>query len=946
MHQHPRPPPQGSSPASSPSTNPYRTNNPREGGQSGHSRFGSDAPQYSESESTGMRADNVAPSSGPSAEARRKLDQIVQNFHTKAATVILQSRMSFPTIRTKDQTTKVNKWFQLETDDTDAFREDLRLWKTCGGFENRPPPLILETYLDTSDLSNKQSLVIVDDNGKHWDVAEALNEAQGLKHSESRHRKRHTEVILERWRIELKEGSTDETFDYGAILPTIYKKAIVFFRTLYATARFTPVSKFVKSIGKVPSSRGGLKINCRIINGESFVPAHHDPLTIPLFQGDGETTTRFNLGETESPAGPFSAEVCYRNDCNFRAADSEALLSERFMGAEDFFQPTLASRREDRRRDTRATEVGSLPVNRRFSVDVEPTQTYGSLSTFHGEGPTLAASPISALRAARNMASETNSPPAGSSYAKYAQPSRPTSRANEGLAAARRPSVSFNPFKAGSLSGSPLPGTSAPQQGEMLPPGSSQSVPRTVGMSALSQPRNRSSLTAGMPASLRGIPVQQDNNTISPSGSPKTVTINRYSSSFSHRRGRLSYGGTSRAEDDQGSSGKQSLSSSSAQPGSGILAEATAGSSGSIQTDDDNISDFLSVLESNKNLPSFQQRGNEAATRRTAAQLTRFQSMKESHNILTESLTSSMLLHRSSSSSSRQLSSVPPMVAATSISTSSSPGKPISPHTPHTPAIPSRLSANSIVEYPPPGRERRRSAAEEDRIDDVSGDEDDNGPGTTAIDIPLSPRPRQYPNRRSSSVAQEQRTLAVDDDENDLPFHRSISLGADDREPPSLSDLRGFGQLPGTVPEETRDRSSQTAPGIGSAAMDGQLSGLDSVSPPVPRSSAQGSQHLTRRPKVDRSSLSAQTGSSSSDVVITRRAGSGERDRTNRYSFSRPIGPPFDDDEYPLLFDMSEIGRNSEQSRRSLEDNREGAGGASSERDSGGGSRRGSHRGW
>ena len=80
-------------------------------------------------------------------------------------------------------------------------------------------------------------------------------------------------------------------------------------------------------------------------------------------------------------------------------------------------------------------------------------------------------------------------------------------------------------------------------------------------------------------------------------------------------------------------------------------------------------------------------------------------------------------------------------------------------------------------------------------------------------------------------------------------------------------------------------------------------------------------------------------------MVDPRRAGSGERERTNRYSFSRPLGPPFDDDEYPLLFDMSEIGRNSEQSRRSLEDNREGAG-AGSERDSGGGSRRGSHRGW
>jgi hypothetical protein len=66
-----------------------------------------------------------------------------------------------------------------------------------------------------------------------------------------------------------------------------------------------------------------------------------------------------------------------------------------------------------------------------------------------------------------------------------------------------------------------------------------------------------------------------------------------------------------------------------------------------------------------------------------------------------------------------------------------------------------------------------------------SGVKDEDELGTNAIDIPTSRRP-YYPHaRRSSSVAQQHRSLAVDED--DLPFgiHRSISLGADDREPPS-----------------------------------------------------------------------------------------------------------------------------------------------------------------
>jgi hypothetical protein len=148
------------------------------------------------------------------------------------------------------------------------------------------------------------------------------------------------------------------------------------------------------------------------------------------------------------------------------------------------------------------------------------------------------------------------------------------------------------------------------------------------------------------------------------------------------------------------------------------------------------------------------------------------------------------------------------------------------------------------------------------------------------------------------------------------------------------------------VPEEPRDRTLQPPADIISSAMDGPPSCLDSDSPPVPRSSNIASIRTRVRPEIDRTFESTQTGSSSSDVLDSRRGGRGERerDRTNRYSFSRPQGP-FDDEEYPFLFDMSELGRNSEQSRRSIEETRGGVSGGN-EKEPGGGSRRGSHRGW
>lgn len=131
MHQHPRPSPRASSPSSAP-TNPSRTNNGREGP---HSRLGSEVFSYSETEDASPRGGDSLVVVGPTMETRKKLDQILQvrlpsmvdakwqsyeaqmanvgfhqNFYTKAATIILQSRIATPTVQTKDNNIKVNKW--------------------------------------------------------------------------------------------------------------------------------------------------------------------------------------------------------------------------------------------------------------------------------------------------------------------------------------------------------------------------------------------------------------------------------------------------------------------------------------------------------------------------------------------------------------------------------------------------------------------------------------------------------------------------------------------------------------------------------------------------------------------------------------------------------------------------------------------------------------------
>jgi autophagy-related protein 13 len=100
--------------------------------------------------------------------------------------------------------------FNIELDETDAFRPDLNLWRNTDSFDPKPPPLIIETYLDTRGLSPDQSLVILDENGKRWNVDEATDAAaaraglnaeprRGVRGNMVRH-----EVILERWVVELR----------------------------------------------------------------------------------------------------------------------------------------------------------------------------------------------------------------------------------------------------------------------------------------------------------------------------------------------------------------------------------------------------------------------------------------------------------------------------------------------------------------------------------------------------------------------------------------------------------------------------------------------------------------------------------------------------------------------------------------------------------------------
>jgi autophagy-related protein 13 len=86
----------------------------------------------------------------------------------------------------------------------ESFREEVRLWRQGDSFEPRPPPLIIETYLDTNDLTPTQALVILDGENKRWNVTEALQNAAARAGLNAGGNGTRHQIVLERWKVELR----------------------------------------------------------------------------------------------------------------------------------------------------------------------------------------------------------------------------------------------------------------------------------------------------------------------------------------------------------------------------------------------------------------------------------------------------------------------------------------------------------------------------------------------------------------------------------------------------------------------------------------------------------------------------------------------------------------------------------------------------------------------
>ena len=553
-----------------------------------------------------------------------------------------------------------------------------------------------------------------------------------------------SELVYERWTVSLEDPSNLPASQLNDPPPNIYKKGVVLLRSLYTYTMFLPAWKFTRRLQRQAGNGFLPKPKFRIVKG--LVDPVGDTLEWPLTNEVGPVTEDYNFSRLPCAFGALKVSVKYRTNCNFELDAAERLLSAQIATGSvnaDSTSRATGSTSDELTNDSRYKPWTRLPG----AEKEEAPYSYGT------EERSLSASK-SSLR--------SDIMPSG---------------------VPRRTSVSFQPFKAGSLS-------SSPATAGILSGSPSTSLGRHVGAAPPLHSRSRSSLNTLPQQALRTPGIANESAIASStSSSPKPAPIQRYSSSFSNRRPRFPSTSTPRPEDDASSSRG---SMSSGHPGSSAVVEHDP-------TDDsESIGDFLKMLDKSSRQVALNKTDPAslvANSKRTSAQYTKFSKMRDSAAQLSDSMSSSIMLQRSSTPSSRQLSNVPGLIGghAASLSASSSPGgKPISPHTPHMPAIPSRLSNNSIVSYTRP---EASNSAPTERHDLVGATAAGRISGALAIDIPSSPR--VFPtSRRPSSANNNQRAgarmiaaRALEDES--MPFGlRSASLPSEER---SITRPHGIG---------------------------------------------------------------------------------------------------------------------------------------------------------
>lgn len=657
------------------------------------------------------------PAVPPTQPRNQKADQILQNFYVKVIQIVILARVTHPephagvtlrkgSLRGVPLIKKTSKWFNLELEDLDIYKEDAKFWRATAITES-PPTMLVELMLDTSELSHNQMLVLVDENNRksRVDVGSSMASTPGQPRTRRN-------IILESWSLTLSNTPPDPVPEP----PVVYKKSIIFFRSLFAYMRLLPAYQLYRRLRKQNHS---LKIGFRVSRGQtpedSMLQEPEIGMEVPLIEGETRPMiSEYRFGQVETPVGAFSLKVTYRSNCDFHVDESEAVLSSRFIDMdENYFTPTIVTHSQESVKSQRRQSIdnpaqrplAAVPLSRRPSNDsyisgnfqehftpvtsLRPRRNSAqSLQQKSGEYSSSQSS-VSSLgtRMSRRGSSgapgglfapldqqfPSGTPPFSITHGGHAAVAKhyvdpimesPPFRLGSSQGDNKRPlSSTFSPFKSPSLSSSP-----SPSHLEALPPSipsrpssihlhrspSSSSMSRIQGSqqgSSLLGTAARSGATGtSVPTTHQSLGASSGANLLSTSvksNASSSTSAPRVFSSFGHRHD---------------SSGRRS-SSESLPPGRNRNSIIGTSSLFQFTPDDEDVNAFVKMMDSQEPLKMFGKNAGSgigpgfgqgdstnlsASTLKSKTALDRFQQLKQINTSLSDSMTASQVISKDS----------------------------------------------------------------------------------------------------------------------------------------------------------------------------------------------------------------------------------------------------------------------------------------------------------
>ncbi|KAG5644422.1 hypothetical protein DXG03_008517 [Asterophora parasitica] len=314
----------------------------------------------------------------------QKADQIAFHFYTKLFYVVNHARTTNPL------PAKLDKWFNLETPDSELFSKEEREPYKSISLALPPPPLEIQVLLTIPELTHNQVLVHISPDSSRVRI-----------HPTPRY------VLLESYVLDFIPARAPADVP----LPTIYKHGIPLFRSLFTLLRILPVWKLHKRLRRRAGGGPSLGITLRVRTG-------NDPdvlsLTIP------------------HPLGSLALSTTYLTSPTFQLDELESLLSSRFLSLDNRpFTPTLA---KNHLRSSTSSASVSPPHSPPRAIRTSASTSSGTSAPVDRQGPATPSSlPRSSLGTRPSQHQSRHSITSVTKASLAFTPARPSSSSGVGL---------------------------------------------------------------------------------------------------------------------------------------------------------------------------------------------------------------------------------------------------------------------------------------------------------------------------------------------------------------------------------------------------------------------------------------------------------------------------------------------------------------------------------